>query len=93
LNTKLLILPAGAAPATAIDPACRQWRGANGLYAQGETAGIGHHAFPYQFVADRRVSTLYSADYSEGTDLSNFLQMAVRNIAQKIALAKNAFRL
>jgi hypothetical protein len=47
----------------------------------------------YQFVMDRRVSTLYSADYSEGTDLSNFLEMAVRNMAQKIALAKAAFRL
>lgn len=46
----------------------------------------------YQFVADRRVSTLYSADYSEGTDLSNFLTMAVRNLAERIAVAKAAFR-
>lgn len=46
----------------------------------------------YQFVADRRVSTLYSADYSEGTDLSNFLKMAVRNLAERIAVSKAAFR-
>lgn len=46
----------------------------------------------YQFVADRRVSTLYSADYSEGSDLSNFLEMAVRNLAERIAVNKAAFR-
>ncbi len=47
----------------------------------------------YQFVADRRVSTLYSADYSKDTDLSNFLTMAVRNLAERIAVAKSAFRI
>ncbi len=47
----------------------------------------------YQFVADRRVSTLYSADYSEGSDLSNFLQMAVRNLAERIAVARAAYRI
>lgn len=46
----------------------------------------------YQFVADRRVSTLYSADYRDGTDLSNFLKMAVRNMAERIAVSKVAFR-
>lgn len=46
----------------------------------------------YQFVADRRVSALNSADYSEGTDLANFLTMAVRNLAERIAVAKAAFR-
>lgn len=46
----------------------------------------------YQFVAERRVSTLYSANYAEGSDLSNFLTMAVRNIAERIAVSKAAFR-
>jgi len=46
----------------------------------------------YQFVAERRVSTLYSADYSDGTDLSNFLKMAVRNMAERVAVSKVAFR-
>lgn len=46
----------------------------------------------YQFVADRRVSALNSADYSEGTDLANFLTMAVRNLAERIAVAKATFR-
>lgn len=47
----------------------------------------------YQFIADRRVSTLYSADYSEGSDLSNFLEMAVRNLAERIAVNKATFRI
>jgi phosphoserine phosphatase len=46
----------------------------------------------YQFVTDRRVSALHSADYSDGSDLSNFLTMAVRNLAERIAVAKAAFR-
>jgi len=46
----------------------------------------------YRFVAEGRVSTLYSADYSEGTDLSNFLKMAVRNLAERIAVSKATFR-
>lgn len=49
-------------------------------------------AHAYQFVADRRVATLYSADYSAGTDLSNFLTMAVRNMAERIAVSKVAFQ-
>ncbi|WP_218081753.1 HAD family hydrolase [Anthocerotibacter panamensis] len=46
----------------------------------------------YQFIAEKRVSTLYSANYSEGSDLSNFLVMAVRNLAERIAVSKSAFR-
>jgi len=46
----------------------------------------------YQFIAEKRVSTLYSANYSEGSDLSNFLTMAVRNLAERIAVSKAAFR-
>jgi hypothetical protein len=46
----------------------------------------------YQFVAEKRVSTLYSANYSEGSDLSNFLTMAVRSLAERIAISKAAFR-
>lgn len=46
----------------------------------------------YQFVAEKRVSTLYTANYTEGSDLSNFLAMAVRNLAERIAVSKSAFR-
>lgn len=46
----------------------------------------------YQFVADRRVAALHSANFSEGSDLSNFLTMAVRNLAERIAVAKAAYR-
>jgi hypothetical protein len=45
----------------------------------------------FQFVADRRVSTLYSANYSEDSDLSHFLTMAVRNLAERVAVAKASF--
>jgi len=54
-----------------------------------------HHesrwAKAFQFVQDKRVSTLYSANYSEDSDLSHFLGMAVRNLAERIAVAKAAF--
>ena len=54
-----------------------------------------HHASrwskAFQFVQDKRVSTLYSANYSEDSDLSHFLEMAVRNLAERIAVAKAAF--
>lgn len=46
----------------------------------------------YQFIADRRVAGLHSVDYTEGSDLSNFLSMAVRNVAERIAVAKAAYR-
>ncbi|WP_428380900.1 haloacid dehalogenase-like hydrolase [Nevskia ramosa] len=47
----------------------------------------------YQFIAEKRVSTLYSANYADGSDLSNFLVMAVRNLAQRIAFSKSTFRI
>tara|TARA_R110000787_G_scaffold107489_6_gene215438 strand:+ start:3242 stop:4084 length:843 start_codon:yes stop_codon:yes gene_type:complete len=46
----------------------------------------------YQFIAEKRVSTLYSANYAEGSDLSNFLMMAVKNLAERIAVSKAAYR-
>lgn len=46
----------------------------------------------YEFIAQKRVSTLCSANYLEGSDLSNFLTMAVRNLAGRIAVSKAAFR-
>lgn len=46
----------------------------------------------YQFITEGRVSTLYTANYSEGSDLSNFLTMAVRNLAERIAVSKAVFR-
>lgn len=54
-----------------------------------------HHvnkwARAYSFVAEKRVSTLYSANYAEGSDLSNFLAMAVRNVAERIAVSRTSF--
>ncbi len=46
----------------------------------------------YKFVADRRVNTLYSANYAEGSDLSNFLKMAVRNMAEQIAVQAGSYQ-
>ena len=46
----------------------------------------------YQFVQDGRVSNLHAADYSERSDLVNFLGMAVRKMAQDIAVAGGAFQ-
>lgn len=46
----------------------------------------------YQFIQERRVSTLYSANYAEGSDLSNFLAMAVRSVAERIAVSQGAYR-
>lgn len=46
----------------------------------------------YSFVAEKRVSTLYSANYAEGSDLSNFLIMAIRNVAERIAVSRTTFR-
>ena len=55
-----------------------------------------HHANKwaraYKFIAEKRVSTLYSANYSPGSDLSNFLAMAVGNLAEHIAVSRTAFR-
>jgi len=45
----------------------------------------------YEFIENRRVSSLHSADYREGSDLSNFLAMAVANKAQRIKLDKASY--
>jgi len=46
----------------------------------------------FQFVADGRVSNLLSANYQQGSDLTNFLSMAVRSMAESIALASSAYQ-
>ncbi len=46
----------------------------------------------FQFVTDGRVSNLHSANYREGSDLVNFLTMAVRSLAERIAVAANSYQ-
>lgn len=46
----------------------------------------------FRFVAEGRVSNLHSANYSEGSDLSNFLIMAVRSLAERIALSAHTYK-
>jgi len=46
----------------------------------------------YQFVADGRVSNLLSANYQEGSDLVNFLSMAVRSMAERIAVSASSYQ-
>ncbi len=46
----------------------------------------------YQFVADGRVSNLHSANYNEGSDLVNFLSMAVRSMAERIAVSASSYQ-
>jgi len=46
----------------------------------------------YQFVADGRVSNLLSANYTQGTDLVNFLSMAVRSMAERIAVSASSYQ-
>jgi len=46
----------------------------------------------FQFVADGRVSNLHSANYRQGSDLVNFLTMAVRSLAERIAVAASSYQ-
>jgi len=46
----------------------------------------------FQFVADGRVSNLHSANYQQGSDLTNFLSMAVRSLAERIAVAASSYQ-
>lgn len=46
----------------------------------------------FQFVADGRVSNINSANYNERSDLSNFLVMAVRKLANDILLAERTYQ-
>jgi len=46
----------------------------------------------FQFIADGRVSNLNSANYQQGSDLTNFLSMAVRSMAESIALTSNGYQ-
>ncbi|MGA1235527.1 MAG: haloacid dehalogenase-like hydrolase [Limisphaerales bacterium] len=44
------------------------------------------------FIEDGRVSNLVPADYSDGSALSDFLAMAVENLARKIALDERSYQ-
>jgi len=46
----------------------------------------------FQFVADGRVSNLHSANYKAGSDLVDFLTMAVRSLAERIAVAASSYQ-
>ncbi len=46
----------------------------------------------FQFVADGRVSNLHSANYRRDSDLVNFLTMAVRSLAERIAVAASSYQ-
>lgn len=45
-----------------------------------------------KLVDHNRVASLYSANYSTGSDLCNFLEMTTRNVAEQIAIAQRAYR-
>jgi len=59
------------------------------VYDKKHTEKWGH---AFQFVADGRVSNLNSANYQQGSDLTNFLSMAVRSMAESIALKSNGYQ-
>jgi len=46
----------------------------------------------FQFVADGRVSNLHSANYKQGSDLTNFLSMAVRSLAERVAVSASSYQ-
>lgn len=46
----------------------------------------------YQFVEDGRVSNLLSANYQQDSDLVNFLSMAVRSMAERIAVSASSYQ-
>ena len=46
----------------------------------------------FQFVANGRVSNLHSANYKQGSDLTNFLSMAVRSLAERIAVSASSYQ-
>jgi len=46
----------------------------------------------FQFVADGRVSNLHSANYRGDSDLTNFLSMAVRSLAERIAVSASSYQ-
>jgi len=46
----------------------------------------------FQFVADGRVSNLHSANYKQDSDLTNFLSMAVRSLAERVAVSASSYQ-
>jgi len=59
------------------------------VYDQRQTEKWGN---AFQFVADGRVSNLHSANYQQGSDLVNFLSMAVRSLADRIAVSASSYQ-
>ena len=45
----------------------------------------------FQFVTDGRVSNLHSANYKQDSDLTNLLFMAVRSLAEQIAVSASIY--
>ncbi len=46
----------------------------------------------FRFVMDGRVSNLHAANYQPGSDLVNFLSMAVRSLSERIAVAASSYQ-
>jgi len=46
----------------------------------------------FQFVTDGRVSNLHSANYQKDSDLTTFLSMAVRSLAERIAVSASSYQ-
>jgi len=46
----------------------------------------------FHFVAGGRASNLHLANYKEGSDLINFLTMAVRSLAKRIAVSASSYQ-
>lgn len=59
------------------------------VYDQDHTEKWGN---AFQFVMDERVSNLHSANYKQGSDLINFLSMAVRSLAERIAVSASSYQ-
>jgi len=46
----------------------------------------------FQFVADGWASNLYIANYQQGSGLTDFLSMAARSLAERIAVSANSYQ-
>ena len=46
----------------------------------------------YKFIAEDRVKSLFSANYTEGSDLSTFLTMALRHLAEGIVVRSGSYQ-
>jgi len=46
----------------------------------------------FQFVTDGYVPTIHSANYQQGSDLTNFISMAVRSLAERIVVSASSYQ-